>query len=330
MHKQGDPIVHSDSTLSTPLWIGIDVAKQNVDFLIFNRKDNPCGRSPRRAAALAQKAQQWRAMGVTHALLEASGGYEREVWAALEAAAIQVTAVSPNRLRQFARCCGIEAKTDKIDASVAARFGEMLRPAATPLPSPEMSRYRELLRQLNYLVEERARLRTRRHRVDDSWARSSMKRVIDHFSTEIQRLEHAVQQALEAMPQTAALAKRLRQAAGVGKKTAWALTAELSELGTLTGKQAAALAGLAPRARDSGSHSGRRSIGGGRQRLRKALYMAARTAVRVDRRLKQFYVRLQAAGKVKQLGLIAVARRLLVMINAMVRDGADWVPAPLT
>jgi transposase len=157
-----------------------------------------------------------------------------------------------------------------------------------------------------------------------------MERIIDSLSVEIERLESAVQAALEAMPQAAALAKRLRQAAGVGPKTAWALTAELSELGTLTGKQAAALAGLAPRARDSGAHSGRRSIGGGRQRLRQALHMAARTAVRVDRRLKLFYERLQAAGKVKQVGLIAVARRLLVMINAMVRDGVDWRPAPLT
>jgi transposase len=120
-------------------------------------------------------------------------------------------------------------------------------------------------------------------------------------------------------PQAAALAKRLRQAASVRPKTAWALT----------GKQAAALVGLAPRARDSGSHSGRRSIGGGRQRLRQALYMAARTAVRADRRLKQFYERLQAAGKVKQLGLVAVARPRLVMSNAMVRDGVDCLPAPV-
>lgn len=330
MHKQGDPIVFPDSTPSQQLWIGIDIAKNHIDFFLFNRKDNPSGRSPRRAVALAKQAQQWRAAGVTHALLEASGGYEREVWAALEAAAIEVSVVSPSRVRKFAGACGILAKTDRIDASVAARFGDAVHPAVTPLPSPQSSHYRELLRHLNYVVDERAKFRTRRYRVRDSAVRRSMERIIDSLSAEVERLEQAVEQALQAMPQAAALAKRLTQAAGVGKKTAWALTAELTELGTLTGKQAAALAGLAPRARDSGSRSGRRSIGGGRSHLRKALYMAARTAVRVDRRLKQFYERLQAAGKVKQLGLIAVARRLLVMLNAMVRDGVDWIPAPVT
>lgn len=318
-----------DSTSSQPVWMGIDIAKDQIDFFVFNRKENPSGRSPRRAAALTKQAKQWRQLGVSHALLEASGGYEREVWAALEAASIQVTVVSPSRVRKFADACGIAAKTDRIDASVAARYGEAVQPDPTPLPSPRMSRYRELLRHLNYVVDERAKFRTRRHRVGDSAVRRSIERIIDSLSAEVERLEHAVEQALEAMPQAAALAKQLKQAAGVGQKTAWALTAELTELGTLTGKQAAALAGLAPRARDSGSRSGRRSIGGGRQRLRKALYMAARTAVRVDRRLKLFYERLQAAGKVKQLGLIAVARRLLVMLNAMVRDGVAWIPAPV-
>ncbi len=157
----------------------------------------------------------------------------------------------------------------------------------------------------------------------------SLARVIKSLSTEIEKLEQAVGQALEALPEAARLAKRLQQAAGVGKKTAWALTAELPELGRLTGKQAASLAGLAPRARDSGTYSGKRSIGAGRPALRRALYLAALSAVRTDQRLRAFYQRLQAAGKPKQLGLIAVARRLLVMLNAMARDGSNWRPAPL-
>jgi transposase len=330
MDKQGDPIMCSDSTPSKELWVGLDVSKEHVDFYILNGKDNPSGRRPRRAAALAKLAAELAAEGVRHALLEASGGYERAVWAALEEAGMVVTVMQPRRLRQFARACGEEAKTDGIDAALAARFGKALQPAPTPLPSAELSLYRDLLRQLNYVVKQRAKLRTRRQRVAEERVQQSLDRIIAGLSSEIGKLEQEVETALAALPEAAALAARLQQAAGVGRKTAWALTAELPELGQVTGKQAAALAGLAPRARDSGAHSGRRSIGGGREAVRTALYMAARSAVRVDRRLKAFYERLQAAGKEKQLALIAVARRLLVMLNAMVRDGADWRPAPVT
>ena len=318
-----------DCTPVTPIWVGLDISQKQVDYFVLNRKENPCGRLPRRASALGRLARSWRRLGVTHAVIEATGGFEQEVWESLEKAGIAVTLIQPRRVRQFAGACAIEAKTDRIDAELLARFGAALEPAATPLPGPAMSRYRELLRQLNYLVGERARLRTRTHRVRDALARRSLARVIKSLSTEIEKLEQAVRQALEALPEAAQLAKRLQQAGGVGKKTAWALTAELPELGRLTGKQAASLAGLAPRARDSGTYSGKRSIGAGRPALRRALYLAALSAVRTDQRLRAFYQRLQAAGKPKQLGLIAVARRLLVMLNAMARDGSNWRPAPL-
>lgn len=321
--------MHPDSTPLPAVWVGVDIAKGHVDFFILNRKDNPRGRRPRRAAALATLARELVEHGVTHALLEATGGLERLAWAAFENAGIVVTVAAPSRVRHFARATGVEAKNDPLDASVAARFGAALEPPPTPLPSAGLLRYRELLRQLNYFVEQRAQLRTRRHSVSEPLARQSLDRMIRHYGTEVAQLEEAVATALAALPQRAAQAGRLQQAAGVGPKTAWALTAELPELGAVTGKQAAALAGLAPRARDSGASRGRRTIGGGRRHLRKALYMAARAAVRTDRRLRDFYERLQAAGKSKQLGLIAVARRLLVMLNAMIRDGSTWRAAPL-
>ncbi len=256
-----------DCTPVTPIWVGLDISQEQVDYFVLNRKENPCGHLPRRASALGRLARSWRRLGVTHAVIEATGGFEREVWESLEKAGIAVTLIQPRRVRQFAGACAIEAKTDRIDAELLARFGAALEPAATPLPGPAMSRYRELLRQLNYLVGERARLRTRTHRVRDALARRSLARVIKSLSTEIEKLEQAVRQALEALPEAAQLAKRLQQAGGVGKKTAWALTAELPELGRLTGKQAASLAGLAPRARDSGTYSGKRSIGAGRPAL---------------------------------------------------------------
>ena len=319
-----------DCSPTGPVWVGVDVAKQHVDFFHLNRKDNPCGRRPQRADALAKWAAELAAEGVTHALLEATGGYERQAWSALEASGVAVTVVQPRRVRHFAQACGVEAKTDGIDSEVLARFGEKLEPAPTPLPDAARSRYRELGRHLKYVISMRAEARTRSHHAEDAEVKGSSERVIVLLSAEIRLLEEQVEAALEALPETHELARRLQQAAGVGPKTAWVLTAEMPELGTLTGKQAAALAGLAPRARDSGERSGRRSIGGGRERVRTALYLAARAAVRVDRRLRDFYERLQAKGKEKQAGLIAVARRLLVMLNAMVRDGSDWRSAPIT
>jgi len=252
--------MHSDCTPTPTVWVGVDIAKEHVDFFVLNRKDNPRGRRPQRAAALAELARELVELGVTHALLEATGGLERLAWAAFEAAGILVTVAPPSRVRHFARAAGVEAKTDQLDAEVAARFGEALSPEPTPLSSPALLRYRELLRQLSYFVKQRAQLRTRRHSVHEALVRKSLDRMIKAFGGEIEKLEKAVGAALAKLPAAAAQAKRLQQAGGVGPKTAWALTAELPELGTLTRGQAAALAGLAPRARDSGSH---RAVHGG-------------------------------------------------------------------
>lgn len=190
-----------DCTPTATIWAGLDISKEHVDYFVLNRKENPRGRLPRRASALGRLARSWRRLGVTHAVIEATGGFEREVWESLEKAGIAVTLIQPRRVRQFAGACAIEAKTDRIDAELLARFGAALEPAATPLPGPAMSRYRELPRQLNYLVGERARLRTRTHRVRDALVCRSLARVIKSLSTEIEKLEQAVGQALEALPE---------------------------------------------------------------------------------------------------------------------------------
>ena len=308
------------------VWAGIDVAERQVDFHVLQGETGPRGRRPRRARGLAELAAELSGYGVGRVVLEATGGYERAVWEALEAGGLEVALVQPRRIRQYARAAGVESKTDPLDARMAARYGAAIQPAATPLPSKRQSLYRELLGQLNWLVGERARLRNRRLRTHEDAVAASCERTAAALSEEIERLETAVQAALEALPETAAQADLLRSAPGVGTKTAWALTAYLPELGSLSGKQAAALAGLAPRARDSGAYRGRRTIGGGRAPLRRALYLAAWTAVRCDPKLRSFYHRLLAAGKAKKLALIAVARRLLTTLNAMARDQSAWHP----
>ena len=312
------------STDSTRIIVGIDVSKPYVDFFVLNSKADRSGRRPRRVRELIALAAELATLEPQLVVLEATGGLETAVWAALEAAGLRVAVVNPKRVRDFARSLGLLAKTDRLDARVLALFGERLRPAATRLPSRQLRDLRELLRHLDALVGLRAQQRTRKWQLQGAAVLASAERVIASLSQEIALLEQQVEQALREQPAACQRATQLRTAPGIGPKTCWALLADLPELGQLSARQAAALAGLAPLARDSGQFRGRRRIAGGRPRVRKALYLAARAAVRCDPHLAAFRARLLAVGKPKQVALIAVARKL----NAMIRDDRPWIPLP--
>ena len=316
------------STDSTRIIVGIDVSKPYVDFFVLNSKANRSGRRPRRVRELIALAAELATLEPQLVVLEATGGLETAVWAALEAAGLRVAVVNPKRVRDFARSLGLLAKTDRLDARVLALFGERLRPAATRLPSRQLRDLRELLRHLDALVGLRAQQRTRKWQLQGAAVLASAERVIASLSQEIALLEQQVEQALREQPAACQRATQLRTAPGIGPKTCWALLADLPELGQLSARQAAALAGLAPLARDSGQFRGRRRIAAGRPRVRKALYLAARAAVRCDPHLAAFRARLLAVGKPKQVALIAVARKLLVALNAMIRDDRPWIPLP--
>ena len=316
------------STDSTRIIVGIDVSKPYVDFFVLNSKANRSGRRPRRVRELIALAAELATFEPQLVVLEATGGLETAVWAALEAAGLRVAVVNPKRVRDFARSLGLLAKTDRLDARVLALFGERLRPAATRLPSRQLRDLRELLRHLDALVGLRAQQRTRQWQLQGAAVLASAERVIASLSQEIALLEQQVEQALREQPAACQRATQLRTAPGIGPKTSWALLADLPELGQLSARQAAALAGLAPLARDSGQFRGRRRIAAGRPRVRKALYLAARAAVRCDPHLAAFRTRLLAVGKPKQVALIAVARKLLVALNAMIRDDRPWIPLP--
>ena len=321
----GVPTVSTDSTT---VIVGIDISKDDVDFFVLNWKGYPSGRRPRRARDLAILATELATFKPRLVVLEATGGLETPVWAALEAAGLRVAVVNPKRVRDFARSLGLLAKTDPLDARMLARFGELLGPAPTRLPDRAAREGRELVRHLDALVGTRAQHRTRRRQLAGELALASVERVIASLSEEIALLEQQIKEALRQQPGPCQRAAQLRTAPGVGPKTSWALVAELPELGQLSGRQVAALAALAPMARDSGRFRGRRRIVGGRARVRKALYMAARSAVRCDPHLAAFRARLLAAGKPKQVALIAVARKLLVALNSMIRDRRPWIPLP--
>lgn len=311
---------------STVICVGVDVSKQWVDFCLGDGSAGRSGRRPRRAAELNALAAELAAAQPDLVVIEATGGYELAVWAAFEAAGLAVAVVNPRRVRELARSLGVAAKTDRIDAAILARFGALVRPHATPLPTDKERELRDLYRRLGELVTARATERVRVQHERSQVSQASVKRSITWHCKEIATLEKALDKRLQASPTANERAQQLRSAPGVGPKTALALIVELPELGTLSGKQVASLAGLAPVARDSGRFRGRRMIAGGRTRLRQALYMAARSAIRCDAHLRTFRERLLAAGKPKQLVLIAVARKLLVALNAMVRDQTTWIP----
>lgn len=305
-------------------WVGIDVSKDWIDVVVLEGENKMeqfrCGRS---SAALARVAQQLLRYGPQGVVLEATGGLERAVMAALASAGLAVMRLNPKRVRDFARAQGMLAKTDAIDAYALALFGARMRPPWRAWPEPEREKLRDWARRAEQLTAMRAVERTRLRQTSDAGLRQSIQRIIALLGKELERVERqaaACIQQSETWKQQEAV---LRTAPGIGAKTARVLLAQLPELGQLNRRQIAALAGLAPWACESGRWRGKRSIQGGRSAVRAALYLASWSAVRKGQ-LRVFYERLVRAGKQKQVALLAVARKLLVALNEMLRSQQVW------
>jgi transposase len=256
-------------------------------------------------------------------ILEATGGFERAVVGALAAAGLPVAVVNPRQVRDFARATGRLAKTDRIDAGILARFAEAIRPACKPLPDEEIRALQGILARrrqlLGMLTAEKNRLPLATKPV--------AKRIAVHvrwLEKELERTEHDLDAAIKSSPTLRENEALLRSVPGVGPVLARTLLAEVPELGALTHKQLAALVGVAPLNRDSGTLRGRRGIWGGRADVRAALYMGALVATRRNPALREFYERLLAAGKPKKVALVACMRKLLVILNAVLKHRTPW------
>jgi len=261
-------------------------------------------------------------------VFEASGGYDRPLRAALEAAEATHARVNPAQVRQFARATGVAAKTDRVDAGVLMEMGARLDLAPTaPLP-PARRALQALAARRRQLVEMRKQEQTRLQQTADPLARRSIARVIALLDREIKAFEAKIAATIAADPELGEIARRLQTAPGVGPIVAATLLAELPELGRLDRRHIAALVGLAPIADDTGRRRGVRRIRGGRPIPRSLLYIAALHASRHDPGFRAFRARLQAAGKSVKQALVATARKLLTTLNAMLRTGTDFVPAP--
>lgn len=310
---------------ATPaLVVGIDVSAAHLDIAL-----DPSGehwQTTTSEAAVQALVERLLPLAPSRIILEATGGLEIPLVVALGLAGLPVIVVNPRQVRHFARASGQLAKTDRLDAQLLARFGQVMAPEIRPLPDALTRELADLIsrrRQLSQMiVAESNRLRTAGRVV-----RPGIEQHLDYLRGEITTLDQHLRQLIEASPVWLAKAALLESVPGVGPVIASTLLAELPELGTLSGKEIAALVGVAPFAADSGKQRGNRHIRGGRMGVRSVVYVGTLSAIRYNPVLQAFYARLVAAGKPKKVALIAVARKLVVMLNAMVAHGTLWDPA---
>jgi transposase len=310
--------------MTATVFVGIDVAKDKLDVAV--RPSAAQWVTPQTEEGLSALVERLSALEPELVVLEATGGYELAVAAALATASIPVAVVNPRQVREFARGSGQLAKTDALDAAVLARFAEVVHPTPRPLPETQAQELSALLtrrRQLQaMLIAERQRLGTALLAV-----RPHITRHIRFLEAELADLDQQLRAAVQASPLWREQEDLLRSTPGIGPATALALLAEMPELGHLDRKKIAALVGVAPFPCDSGKLKGKRIVWGGRARVRSALYMAALVAVRHNPVLRAFYHRLRAAGKPKKVALTACMHKLLTILNAMLRHRTRWSPA---
>ena len=313
------------TTQEQPVFVGIDVAKKHLDIHV-----RPAGTTftvSRDADGLEQLIARLQPLAPALIVLEATGGYETVVLATLAGAGVPVLAVNPRQIRDFARACNRLAKTDKLDAAIIALFAERIRPELRPQPDAETQALGELAARRRQIVEMISAERKRRQQASTSNVKGKLDRHITWLEEELARLDTEIKTRIKESSVWSAKEELLLSVPGIGATVAHTIIAELPELGTLDRREIAALAGLAPFNHDSGTHRGTRSIKGGRAVVRAKLYMAAWVATRCNPVIKAFYERLLAAGKQRKVALVACMRKLLTILNALLRDEKKWQPA---
>jgi transposase len=304
------------------VFVGVDVSKDRLDVCVLPSEEAfAVARDSEGVEALAERLQ---ALGPTLVVMEATGGFETILAAGLASAGLPLVVINPRQIRAFAQAVGLKAKTDPLDAFVIARFAQAVRPEPRPVPDGAARALGELVARRRQLVEMMTAERNRRRMIVQPKLARSVDRVLAMLQQELSALERDLDDTIRGTPVWCETEALLVSVPGVGDKTAKALIAELPELGSLNRRRIAALAGLAPFNRDSGRFRGQRRIGGGRTPVRTALYMAALVAKKHNPVMRAFAERLSAAGKPPKLIIIAVARRLLTILNTIVRTKTPW------
>ena len=310
-------------TTEVPVFIGIDVSKAWVDVAV--RPTGEAWRVDQDQAGVEALVLRLQAMRPQCIVMEATGGYEAPIAAALGAAGLPVAVVNPRQVRDFARSQGKLAKTDRLDAAVIAHFGQASGVTGQALRSPEARALEGLVARRRQIIQMRTAEQQRRQRALPV-VREGIEEVIALLNRQVKEIDDELGRRLRESPLWREREDLLRSVPGIGPATVFSLLAELPELGSLDRREAAAVVGVAPLNRDSGKHRGSRRCWGGRGRGRAALYMAALVGVRYNPTLKEFYERLLRAGKPKKVALTACMRKLLTILNAMLKHHTAWNP----
>jgi transposase len=303
------------------VYLGVDIAKAYLDTAVGNEKSRFSNDAPGHRQLINWIKQMPAKVQV---ICEPSGGYERALVRALVGAQLKISLVPANRVRQFARAKGILAKTDRIDAKLLCSFGEAMQPGTISASQLEQQRLRELESQRRHLTHLLVMEQNRAARMSDLCVCKMNRRLITQIKKQIEQLDLLIKGHIDQSHELSAKAAKLTAISGVGARTAALLLAQLPELGELNRREIAALVGVAPFNRDSGRMRGKRAIYGGRKPVRHGLYMAALVAAHHNPILRNFYLRLRAAGKPAKLALTATMRKLLIVLNSALKPDLSY------
>ena len=307
------------------MFVGIDVSKDRLD--VHLRPSGDAFAVVRDSDGVETLAARLAALSPMLIVLEATGGFETVVAAGLAAAGLPLAVVNPRQIRDFARATGRLAKTDPIDAAVIAHFAEAVRPEVRPVASEEARALGELVARRRQLIEMMTAERNRRRQLTTKRLIKGVDRVLATLQAQLSEVEIDIDDAIRGSPAWREKEDLLTSVPGIGPNIARTLIAELPELGSLGRHQIAALVGVAPFNRDSGSMRGRRCIAGGRTTVRSALYMSILVTIRRSLPLASTYHRLRAAGKPAKVAIVACMRKLITILNAILRDKQPWQTA---
>lgn len=301
--------------------VGIDVGKGYLDCLIL--ETDTYIQEPNTPEGIRHLLSRLSRFKLTRIVVEATGGYERQLVHACAERKMPVIVVQPMQIRQFARAQRLQAKTDKLDARLIAQFGAVLKPPARPIASKKVRYIRDLLSRKRQLNETRTQELNRLHKAPPGLA-ASHKRMLRLLDKDIAWINDILAREVSQVTEWQRTYELLSSVPGIGDGVAFTLLGELPELGNLSSRQVGALCGLAPFNRDSGAMKGRRRIKGGRAPVRTVLYMAMLSAIQHNPVMKHFYTKLVDQGKHKKVAITACMRKMMTILNAMVRDNQEW------
>ncbi|WP_425617158.1 IS110 family transposase [Anatilimnocola sp. NA78] len=309
------------------LSVGIDVSKDWLDVHLLQGTHERVPNTSQGCQALCQKLRE---LNVERIVLEASGGYERLVVSTLVAADFPVVVANPRQVRDFAKALGLLAKTDKIDAQVLARFGQVIQPPLRKIPDEHAQNLRDLLTRRAQLIEMRTMETNRLHQATTTRIIKDLKSSLEFIEKRLQRIDDEIDDQIRNTPAWQEKVELLQSVPGIGPQTARILVLDLPELGECSRQQTAARVGVAPMNCDSGQFRGQRVIRGGRKVVRRALYMATLSAARCNDVIRPHYQKLRQAGKPFKVAMVACMRKLLTILNAIVRQKQPWQPVTNT